>query len=174
MFPLEMLGVTVAPYGTSETETVSGLPSVSLALPTVATVAVGLPRTTVMLPVILSVGAVLVEVIVRFASEMSKKMLPTASTLMRPCVVATFAVFGIVTRALPLFGTLLARTIGKVWPPSVESEIFTLAQFIGAAVELATFHATVWSEPPAIVAAAFGAVIAKGPAVATDVTVVDP
>ena len=61
MFPLEILGVTVAPKGTSETETVSALPSASLAVPTVATVAVGLPRTTVMLPVILTDGAVFVS-----------------------------------------------------------------------------------------------------------------
>ena len=111
MFPLEIPGVIVAPKGTSETEIVRGFPSASLAVPTVATVAVGLPRTTVMLPVILTEGAVLADVMVKFASEMSKKMLPTASTLIRPCVVA---MFGMVTTALPLFGTLLASTVGKV------------------------------------------------------------
>ena len=78
------------------------------------------------------------------------------------------------TRALPLFGTLLASTIGKVLPPSVDSEIFTFAQLIGAMFVFATFHVTVCCVPPANVVAVFGAVITNGPAVLTDVTVVDP
>lgn len=115
-------------------------------------------------------GDGLLEVIVRFAFEMSKKILLTASTLIRPCVVA---VFGIVTNALPLFGTLLARTTGNVEPPLVENEIFTFAQLMGAVLVLATFQVTVCCDPPGIVAGLFGAVIMKGPAVLTDDTVVE-
>jgi hypothetical protein len=84
------------------------------------------------------------------------------------------ALFGIVTTALPLLGTLAARMVGKVWPPSVESVILTLAVLIGAIFELATFQVTVTCEPPAIVVAALGAVMAKGPAVLTEVAVVEP
>src|SRR2546421_3419881 len=96
-------------------------------------------------------GALLVDVIVKLASEISKKILSAASTLMRPCVVATFAVFGIVTIAVPMLGTELARIIGKVFPPSVDSEIFTFAQLIGGRTVFATDQVTVWVLPPAMV-----------------------
>src|SRR5450432_1210822 len=171
-----MLGVRCAPNGTSETETLSPFPSGSVAVPTSATVGVGVPRMTVIPPGKIERvgGALFVEVIVRFASEMSKKMLPTASTLIRPWAEATLALLGIVTTALPLLGMLAARTVGKVWPPSVESVILTLAVLIGAIFELATFQVTVTCEPPAIVVAVLGAVMAKGPAALTEVTVVEP
>ena len=53
----------------------------------------------------------------------SKKMLPTASTLIRAVVVLTL---GKVTNSDPSFGVLAASTYGKVEPPSVDSEIITL------------------------------------------------
>src|SRR5262249_47242580 len=132
ILPLFMLGVTLTSPGRFDTDTVTGLPSASLAVPMMATVAVGVPRATVTPPVMFKVGAVLVEVMVKLASEISKKMFPTASTLMRAWVVATLAVFGMVTLAEPLFGTLAASTNGKVFPPSVDNVIFTFAQLTGA------------------------------------------
>jgi len=88
--------------------------------------------------------------------------------------VAAFAVFGKLTFADPLLGTLAASTIGKVFPPSAESEILTLAQLIDPASEPATFHVTVCGDPPAIVPAELSApVMANGPAVETELTVVD-
>ena len=54
----------------------------------------------------------------------------------------------------------------------MERAIDTFAQEIGAAVVPATFQVTVCVEPPAQITAVAGAVIAKGPAVLTDATVV--
>src|SRR5438477_8059241 len=105
-------------------------------------------------------GTAPLPVIVKFASEISKKMLPTASTFTRAVVVA---MFGTVMLAEPLFGTLAATTLGNVFPPSVEIEILMLAALTGAAVVLATFQVTFNGEPPATVTAAFGAVTANGP-----------
>src|SRR5262249_12118411 len=114
MLPLVMLGVTVTSPGRFDTETERASPFASDAVPTTAIVGVGVPRATVIPEgLMLNVGAMLLDGMVRFASEMSKKMLPTASTLMRPWVVATFAVLGIVTMAEPLFGTLAASTNGN-------------------------------------------------------------
>jgi len=76
----------------------------------------------------------------KLVSEMSKKMLPTASTFIRAVVVG---VLGIETDSLPSFAVLARRVVGKVLPPSVETEILTLAALTGAAVVLATFHVTV-------------------------------
>src|SRR6476469_11139704 len=71
----------------------------------------------------------------KLASPISKKILPTASTLIRACVVV---VAGTVKLNDPLFGALAAITVGNVWPPSVESEIFTFATFTGLAFVLFT------------------------------------
>src|SRR2546421_57627 len=71
-----------------------------------------------------TVGVVPLPVMVKLASETSKKMLPTASTLMRAVLAE---IFGTVTAAEPLLGVLATSTVGKVFPPSVESEIFTFA-----------------------------------------------
>mgnify|MGYP001771087526 CR=1 FL=1 len=104
---------------------------------------------------------------VKLALEISKKILPTASTLMRAVVVA---VFGMVTTSVPSFGVLAANTVGKVCPPSVDKEIFTLAQLMGAAVVPFTLQVMVCAEPPAQVTAVLGAVTAKGSAVSFTVT----
>ena len=108
-------------------------------------------------------------VMVKFASEISKKMLPTASTLMRAVVVP---VFGMVTDSVPSFGVLARSTVGKVIPPSVEREIFTLAALTGTAVVLATFQVTVKGIPPVTVTAVFGAVTPNGPLSARTFTAV--
>src|SRR5450432_4183734 len=79
-------------------------------------------------------------VIVKFVSEISKKILPTASTFIRAVDVG---VLGIKTDAEPLLGVLATRTVGNVLPPSVEREILTFAALTGAAVVLATFQVTV-------------------------------
>src|SRR5881227_2564962 len=91
--------------------------------------------------------------IVKFASEMSKNTLPTASTLMRAVVVG---VFGTKTDSLPSFGVLAASTSENVFPPSVDSDIFTFAVLMGEAVVPATSQVTVWWVPVIHVSAVFG------------------
>ena len=51
------------------------------------------------------------EVMVKFEFEISKKIFPTASILMRAVEVG---VLGITTDCEPSFGVLEARTVGKV------------------------------------------------------------
>src|SRR6266404_5980870 len=88
-----------------------------------------------------SVGAaVVLAVIVKFGCEMLKKMLSTASILIRAVEVG---MLGMLTVAAPLLGLLDESTTGKVFPPSIESRMRTLRQLIGAADVLATFHVTV-------------------------------
>src|SRR2546421_12021089 len=84
-------------------------------------------------------AAVLLGVIVKVGSEMQKKMLSTASILIRAVKVG---MLGMVTVVAPVFG-LLGESTKKVFPPSTESRMRTLAQLIGAADVLATFHVTV-------------------------------
>ena len=108
-------------------------------------------------------------VMVKFVLEISKKILPTASTFILAVVVA---VLGIVTACDPSFGVLATNTVGNVCPPSVLKDIFTLAQLTGEAVVLATFHVTVCVELPVQLTAVLGAVIAKGPEVLLTVTTI--
>lgn len=82
---------------------------------------------------------------VKLVFEISKKILPTASTFILAVVVG---VFGITNASVPSFGVLAANTVGKVCPPSVLKEIFTLAQLTGEAVVLATAQVMVCVEPP--------------------------
>ena len=107
------------------------------------------------------------EVIVKLVLEISKKIFPTASTFILAVVVG---VLGIVTTSLPSFGVLATRVLNVV-PPSVEREIFTLAQLTGAAVVLATFQVMVCDEPPAHDTAVLGEVTEKGPDELVTVTV---
>ena len=107
------------------------------------------------------------EVMVKFVLEISKKMLPTASTFILAVVLAEL---GIVTDWEPSFGVLAANTVGNVCPPFVLKDIFTLAQLTGEAVVLATFHVTVCAEPPAQLTAVLGAVTVNGPEVLLTVT----
>jgi hypothetical protein len=106
------------------------------------------------------------DVIVKFVLEMSKKILPTASTLILAVVVG---VFGIVTTSLPSL-VVLATRVEKLFPPSVEMEILTLAQLTGAAVVFATAQVIVWDELPAHDTAVFGTVTEKGPELFVTVT----
>ena len=85
-------------------------------------------------------------VMVKLALEISKKILPTASTFILAVVVG---VLGITNASVPSFGVLAAKTVGNVCPPSVLNDIFTLAQLTGEAVVLATAHVTVCVELPA-------------------------
>ena len=88
-----------------------------------------------------SVGAaVLFGVMVKFGSEMLKKMLSMASILTRAVVVGTF---GTVTVAEPVLGLEAASVNGKLAPPSMESIIRTLPQLTGALDVFATFQVTV-------------------------------
>ena len=104
---------------------------------------------------------------VKFTLEISKKILPTASTFILAVVDAPA---GITNDSVPSFAVLAANTVGKVCPPSVLNEIFTLAQLTGAAVVLFTLQVIVCAEPPAHVTAVFGAETAKGPEVLLTVT----
>src|SRR5215208_7231592 len=94
------------------------------------------------------------------AFEMLKKMFPMASTLMRA---ASVGIFGTVTGSEPSFGVLLAITIGKVRPPSVESRITTSLHLTGELEVLATSHVTVCNEPPVQVSSPLGCVTINGP-----------
>ena len=109
------------------------------------------------------------EVMVKSEFEISKKILPTASTFILAVAVG---VFGIVSNSVPSFGVLAANIVGKVCPPSVDKDIFTLAQLTGAAVVLATDHVIVCDEPPAQDTAVLGTVTAKGPDAALTVTTI--
>jgi len=104
----------------------------------------------------------------KLVSEISKKILPTPSILIRPTEVG---VLGIRTDWLPSLGVLASRVVGNVLPPSVEREILTFAALTGAAVVFATFQVTVKFAPPGRVVAVFGAVTAKGPEVLVTVRV---
>ena len=86
------------------------------------------------------VGVAAGPVIVKLALEISKKILPTASTFILAVVLAPT---GIVKASEPSFAVLAAKTVGNVFPPSVDNDILTFAQLTGAAVVLATFHVTV-------------------------------
>ena len=108
-------------------------------------------------------------VIVKFESEISKKMLSTASTFTLAVVVATS---GIVSASEPSLGVLTERTVGNVVPPSVDNDILTAAQLTGAPVVPATSHIIVWVEPPAHDTFVLGDVTWKGPDVLLTVTVI--
>ena len=108
-------------------------------------------------------------VIVKFESEISKKMLSTASTFTLAVVVATL---GIVSASEPSLGVLPERTIGKVVPPSVDNDSLTAAQLTGTPVVPATFHIIVWVEPPAHDTFVLGDVTWNGPAVLLTVTII--
>src|SRR5512134_136847 len=60
--------------------------------------------------------------------------------------------------------------MGNVFPPSVESEILTVAALTGAADVLATFHVTVCCVPPVQLTFVFGCVTRNGPALAFTTT----
>ena len=106
-------------------------------------------------------------VMVKLVFEISKKILPTASILILAVVVG---VLGIVNTSDPSFAVLAANTVGKVWPPSVDNDIFTFAQLTGDAVVFATDQVMVCAELPAHDTAVFGAVTANGPDVFDTVT----
>ena len=108
-----------------------------------------------------------VALTLKLTSDISKKILPAPSTLIRPCVVVTF---GIVTVSVPSFGVLARIVVGNVRPPSVENDILTFAALTGAAVVLFTVHEMVCDEPPAHVTAVLGAVTLKGPELPSTLT----
>src|ERR1035438_981268 len=101
----------------------------------------------------------------KLPGEIAKKMFPSAWTMMRAAEAVTR---GSRTVLAPVFGTLLASTIGKVTPPLVESRILTLTAATGAFVVPATFQVTVCA--PDHVAAPSGDVMTKGPALVVAIT----
>ena len=78
--------------------------------------------------------------------------------------------FGTVIVSVPSFGVDAESTIGKVLPPSVESEIFTFAALMFALVVLATSQVTVYDELPVHETLVFGEVTTKGPLEASILT----
>ena len=149
-----VIGPLVLPLGTVATISVVEV-TVKLALTPLNNTADGfmkfvplmvtlLPTSPLDGPKPLIVGALLEAPPMVNDGEMLKKILPTPSTLTRPLVVGTP---GIVTVCDPSLGVLLARTMGKVEPPSVDKLILTLAQLTGALFVLATVQLTVWDEP---------------------------
>ncbi|HWP42343.1 MAG TPA: hypothetical protein VNO14_03840 [Blastocatellia bacterium] len=72
------------------------------------------------------------EVMEKLEFEMSKKMLPSASTFMRAEEVTALGTMKVCD---PSLGVEAAIVIGKVSPPSVESETFTEEQFTGGRLE---------------------------------------
>src|SRR5262245_3717980 len=91
-------------------------------------------------------------VMLNAALLISKKMLPTASILMRTLLAL---MLGTVTSSDPSFAVLAASTVGNVFPLSVESEIFTFVTLMPLPVVPATFHATLSVESPSRLAAEF-------------------
>ena len=106
-------------------------------------------------------------VMVKLVLEISKKILSAASTFILAVVVA---VLGIFSTSDPSLGVDAANTVEKVWPPSVDKEIFTLAQFTGVAEVPATAHVMVCDELPAHDTAVLGADTANGPEAELTVT----
>jgi hypothetical protein len=105
--------------------------------------------------------------IVKLVLEISKKIFPTASIFIR-LVVPWVA--GTVTTCDPSFAVEAAKTVGNVFPPSVDNKIFTAEQFTDPPLVPFTFHVTV-AEPPALhVTFVFGDVTWNGPAVLVTVT----
>ncbi len=97
-------------------------------------------------------------VTVKFGREIAKKMFPTQATLIRAVAVARF---GTEMACVPSFGVEARIVVGNVMPPSFENVSATFAHEIGAAVVPATFHVTVWDDPPTQETAVEGAVTAK-------------
>ena len=94
-------------------------------------------------------------------------MFPTASTFMRLVVPE---VDGTVTTSDPSLSVPDAKTVGKVFPPSVDNKIFTELQLTDPVLVLFTDHVTVAVLPAFQVTFVLGAVTWKGPAVFVTVT----
>ena len=82
------------------------------------------------------------------------------------------SVCGSVTSSDPSFGVLAESTVGYVCPPSVESEIATLAVETGGTSVLALFHVTVCGA--GYVTGVSGEVTRNGPAFVASVSVTSP
>ena len=106
---------------------------------------------------------------VKFVLDISKKILPTASIFIRLLVPETG---GTVIISVPSLGVALAKTVGKVVPPSVDNKMFTVAQFTDPAFVPFTLQVTVVWLPALQVTLVFGVVTWKGPAVLVTVTTI--
>jgi hypothetical protein len=99
--------------------------------------------------------------------EISKKILPTASTFILAEALVTN---GKETECEPSFGVLAARTVGNVIPPLVEREILTAAQLTGTPLVPATSQITVCEVPAIQLSGRFGWETWNGPLNAETVT----
>ena len=104
---------------------------------------------------------------VKLVFEISKRMFPTASTFMRLVVPE---LDGTVTTSDPSLAVEEAKTVGKVFPPSVDNKMFTELQLTDPPLVLFTDQLTVAGLPPFHVTFVLGAVTWKGPAVFVTVT----
>jgi hypothetical protein len=104
---------------------------------------------------------------VRSALLISKKILPTASTIIRTVVLG---VLGTMIDSDPSLGVLATRVVNEV-PPLVEIEILTFAQLTGAPVVPFTDQVMVSALPAVQLVAVFCEVIRKGPRLATVTTI---
>jgi hypothetical protein len=166
-----LLNAILVPAGTPEVaERFMGVLNPPAVVVPCDTVAEEVPQVIVAGFVVLKKKAGLIAlVMVKFVFDISKKMFPTASTLI---LAVEDEAEGRVTAWLPSLGVLAARTVGNVCPPSVERLIITFAQLTGANVLLATDHVTVCEVPPCQLTFVFGAVTANGPEVFETVTVI--
>ena len=118
---------------------------------------------------VMPVGALQILVaIVKLVLLISKNIFPTDSILILAVVEL---ITGMTIVSIPSFGVLADNIIGKLNPPSVLNEIFTLAQFTGETVVPATFHVMACELPANQETAVFGEVTTNGPAAALTVTV---
>ena len=167
-----MLKPTVVPAGFPDAERFTGVVYPPMEFTPKVTEADAAPHARVVAAGLLKSNPLVIAlVMVKLALEISKNIFPTASTFILAVVVG---VLGMVSDSVPSLGVLAANTVGKVCPPSVDKDIFTLAQLTGEAVVFATDHAMVCEELPAHDTAVFGAVTAKGPEVLETVTTMSP
>ena len=109
------------------------------------------------------------SVMVKLALEISKKIFPTDSTFILAVVVGRL---GMLNVSEPSFVVLAINTVGKVCPPSVDKDIFTLAQLTGEPVVPATFQAIVCEDEPGHERFVLGWVMINGPEVLLTVTAI--
>ena len=106
---------------------------------------------------------------VKLVLEISKKIFPTASTLILQVLLNET---GTLISSEPSLGVAAAKTTGKLFPPSVDNKMFTLAQFTGAPVVPFTLQVTVAVLPASQVILVLGDVTWNGPELFVTVTTI--
>src|SRR5690554_1496739 len=101
--------------------------------------------------------------IVKLAGETLKNTLSEHITATR-AVLIVVPTIGVVTLALPVFGTPWAATWSKLLPPSSDTSTSTLLQLTGARWVLATSQLTAPGAPPYQMSLPDGVLTLNGPA----------